>query len=71
MNTYTLSTGEDIVLNKIESISSVDHKNGYKGALYEFVIYMDSGREISISHADNLPLIKERDLLLKNIQKSK
>lgn len=49
MTTFPLSTGENIVLEKVESITQVDHKQGYKGALYEYTIFMDSGREISVS----------------------
>jgi hypothetical protein len=71
MTTFTLSTGENIVLEKVESITKVDHKQGYKGALYEYTIFMDSGREISVSHEENLFLIKEQESLLKAISKIK
>lgn len=71
MTIFPLSTGENIIVEKIESITKVDHKQGYKGALYEFVIFMDSGREISISNENNVPLIKEQETLLKVIQKIK
>jgi hypothetical protein len=70
MDIFSLSTGESIVINKIESITQVDYKQGYKGALYEFVICMDSGREISVTNENNLPLIKEQESLIKAIKKS-
>ncbi len=71
MTTFPLSTGENIVLEKVESITQVDHKQGYKGALYEYTIFMDSGREISISNESNIILIKEQESLLKAISKIK
>ena len=71
MTVFPLSTGENIILEKVESITQVDHKQGYKGALYEYTIFMDSGREISISDDSNLPLIKEQESLLKAISKIK
>ncbi len=71
MTTFTLSTGENIVLEKVESITQVDHKQGYKGALYEYTIFMDSGREISVSDENNISLIKEQESLLKAISKLK
>ncbi len=71
MTVFPLSTGENIILEKVESITKVDHKQGYKGALYEYTIFMDSGREISVSDEENLPLIKEQESLLKAIAKIK
>lgn len=71
MTIFPLSTGENIILEKVESITKVDHKQGYKGALYEYTIFMDSGREISVSDEENLLLIKEQESLLKIIQKLK
>ncbi len=71
MNLFELSTGETIVLERIESITNVDNKVGFKGSLYEFIIYMDSGREIAISNENNLPLIKEQETLLKALAKAK
>ena len=70
MTIFPLSTGENIIIEKIESITNVDHKQGYKGALYEFTIYMDSGREISVSDENNTSLIKEQEALLKAIKKA-
>lgn len=71
MTVFSLSTGNNIIVEKIESISNVDNKVGFKGSLYEFTIHMDSGREISISADDNLPLIKEQEELLKLLKKIK
>jgi len=70
MNLFELSTGETIVVEKIESITNVDHKNGYKGSLYEFTIFMDSGRTIHVSNEDNKPLIKEQEKLLYIIKRT-
>lgn len=71
MTIFPLSTGANIILEKIESITNVDNKVGFKGSLYEFTIHMDSGREISITDDSNLSLIKEQEALLKAIQKLK
>ena len=71
MTIFPLSTGENIIVEKIESISNVGNKIGFKGSLYEFTIVMDSGREISITDDDNLVLIKEQEELLKLIKKIK
>ena len=71
MNLFELSIGETIVLERIESISGVNNKVGFKGSLYEFTIHMDSGREISISNENNLLLIKEQESLLKALSKLK
>ena len=71
MTIFPLSTGENIILEKVESVTKVDHKQGYKGALYEYTIFMDSGREISVSDEANLLLIKEQETLLKAISKIK
>ena len=70
MTIFPLSTGENIIVEKIESITDVDNKIGFKGSLYEFTIHMDSGREISITDDDNLILIKEQEALLKAIKKA-
>jgi hypothetical protein len=70
MTIFPLSTGENIIIEKIESITNVDHKQGYKGALYQFTIYMDSGRDISISDENNTSLIKEQESLIKVIKKA-
>lgn len=69
MNLFELSTGETIVLERIESISDVDNKVGFKGSLYEFTIHMDSGREINISNENNLLLIKEQENLIRALKK--
>ena len=71
MTIFPLSTGENIIVEKIESITNVDNKVGFKGSLYEFTIVMDSGREISITDDNNLILIKEQEELLKQIKKIK
>lgn len=71
MNLFQLSMGENIILEKVESVTNVGNKIGFKGSLYEFTIFMDSGREISISNENNIPLIKEQEALLKAIQKLK
>jgi len=71
MNLFELSIGETIVLERVESVTKVDNKIGFKGSLYEFVIHMDSGREISITDDNNLPLIKEQESLLKALTKAK
>lgn len=71
MTVFPLSTGENIILEKVESITKVDHKQGYKGALYEYTVFMDSGREISVSDENNISLIKEQEFLLKAIAKIK
>lgn len=71
MTTFPLSNGENIILEKIESISDVDNKVGFKGSLYEFTIYMDSGREINISNENNLLLIKEQESLIRALTKLK
>lgn len=71
MNLFELSTGETIVLERIESITNVDNKVGFKGSLYEFIIYMESGREVAITNENNLPLIKEQEALLKALAKAK
>ncbi len=71
MTVFPLSTGENIILEKVESVTKVDHKHGYKGALYEYTIFMDSGREISVSDENNISLIKEQESLLKAIAKIK
>lgn len=71
MTIFPLSTGENIIVEKIESITNVDNKVGFKGSLHEFTIFMDSGREISITNDSNLPLIKEQEELLKLIKKVK
>ena len=71
MTVFPLSTGENIIVEKIESITNVDNKIGFKGSLYEFTIVMDSGREISITDDNNLILIKEQEELLKQIKKIK
>ena len=71
MTIFPLSTGENIIVEKIESITDVDNKIGFKGSLYEFTIHMDSGREISITADDNLPLIKEQKELISLIKKTK
>ena len=71
MTVFPLSTGENIIVEKIESITNVDNKVGFKGSLYEFTIVMDSGREISITDDNNLILIKEQEELLKQIKKIK
>lgn len=71
MTIFPLSTGENIIVEKIESITNVDNKVGFKGSLYEFTIFMDSGREISITDDNNLVLIKEQEELLKLIKKIK
>jgi hypothetical protein len=70
MTIFPLSTGENIIIEKVESITDVDNKIGFKGSLYEFTIHMDSGREISITDDDNLILIKEQEALLKAIKKA-
>ena len=69
MTIFTLSTGESIILEKVESISCVDNKTGFKGSLYDFTIFMNSGRVISIVNEDNIPLIKEQDNLLRALKK--
>jgi len=69
MTVFPLSTGENIIVEKIESITNVDNKVGFKGSLYEFTIYMDSGREVSVTGDDNLVLIKEQEALTKAIKK--
>lgn len=71
MTIFPLSTGENIIVEKIESITDVDNKIGFKGSLYEFTIHMDSGREISITADDNLSLIKEQEEIIKLIKKIK
>ena len=71
MTVFPLSTGENIIVEKIESVTNVDNKIGFKGSLYEFTIIMDSGREISITDDNNLILIKEQEELLKQIKKIK
>jgi len=71
MTVFPLSIGENIILEKIEAVTNVDNKVGFKGSLYEFTIFMDSGREISVTDDNNLPLIKEQEALLKAIQKLK
>ena len=70
MTIFPLSTGENIIIEKVESITDVDNKIGFKGSLYEFIIHMDSGREISITDDGNLILIKEQEALLKAIKKA-
>ena len=62
MNLFELSTGETIVLEKIESITCVDNKVGFKGSLYEFTIHMDSGRQIHVSNEHETSLIKEQEI---------
>ena len=69
MNLFELSTGETIVLERVESITNVDNKVGFKGSLYDFTIFMDSGRVISVVNEDNIPLIKEQENLLKALKK--
>lgn len=71
MTIFPLSTGENIIVEKIESITDVDNKIGFKGSLYEFTIHMDSGREISITADVNLSLIKEQEEIIKLIKKIK
>lgn len=69
MNLFELSTGETIVLEKIESVSRVDNKVGFKGSLYEFTIHLDSGRQIHVTDDNQQLLIKEQLLLLKSLSK--
>lgn len=69
MNLFELSTGETIALERVESVTNVGNKVGFKGSLHEFTIYMSSGREICITNEDNLPLIKEQDSLIKALKK--
>ena len=71
MTVFPLSTGENIIVEKVESVTNVDNKIGFKGSLYDFTIFMDSGRVISVSNEDNLPLIKEQEELLKLLKKIK
>lgn len=70
MHLFELSTGETIALERVESVTNVGNKVGFKGSLYEFTIYMSSGREICITNEDNLPLIKEQDSLIKALKKT-
>ena len=69
MNLFELSTGETIALERVESVTNVGNKVGFKGSLYEFVINMTSGREICITAEDNIPLIKEQGDLIKALKK--
>ena len=69
MNLFELSTGETIALERVESVTQVDNKIGFKGSLYDFTIFMESGRVISVVNEDNIPLIKEQEDLLKALKK--
>jgi hypothetical protein len=71
MKHYTLSTGDTIILSKIESISFLNNKTGYKGALHSFTIHMDSGHEILVENIEDAKLFMERDYLLKLLEKEK